>query len=191
MSAILWPAIRKAAQVKGKTLTFRDATVENADFILSLRIDLEKSRYLSTTSSDIHKQQWWLEHYAVADDQAYFIIEFNGEPIGTVRLYDAQQNSFCWGSWILKAGSPKHAAIESALMVYAYAVEHLSFQSAHFDVRKGNESVWLFHERFGAHRISETDLDYLYTLDLQSIKASCTRYSKFLPDGINILGLIC
>ncbi len=71
-------------------------------------------------------------------------IEFNGEPIGTVRLYDARQNSFCWGSWILKAGSPKHAAIESALMVYAYAVDHLSSQSAHFDVRKDNEGVWLF-----------------------------------------------
>ena len=115
-------------------------------------------------------------------------IEFNGEPIGTVRLYDARQNSFCWGSWILKAGSPKHAAIESALMVYAYAVDHLSFQSAHFDVRKDNEGVWLFHERFGARRISETDMNYLYTLDTQSIKASCFRYSKYLPYGIIVLG---
>ncbi len=188
MSAILYPAIHKAAQIKGKTLTFRDVMVDDADFILSLRTDQQKSRYLSTTSSDSNKQRLWLDSYSVADDQAYFIIEFNGEPIGTVRLYDARQNSFCWGSWILKAGSPKHAAIESALMVYAYAVEHLSFQSAHFDVRKGNESVWLFHERFGARRISETDMDYLYTLDTQSIKASCFRYSKYLPYGIIVLG---
>lgn len=184
MSALRWPAIRKATQVMGKTLIFRDAAVDDADFILSLRTDQKKSRYLSTTSSDNKQQRLWLERYSLADDQAYFIIVFNGEPIGTVRLYDAQKNSFCWGSWILKARSPKHAAIESALMVYAYAVDYLPFQSAHFDVRKGNESVWLFHERFGARRISETDMDYLYELDLSSIKASCSHYSKFLPDGI-------
>jgi len=184
MSAILWPAIRKATQIKGKTLTFRNATVEDAQFILLLRSDFQKSRYLSTTSMDNDKQQLWLEHYSVVDDQAYFIIEFKGDAIGTVRLYDARQESFCWGSWILKTGSPKHAAIESALMVYAYAVDFLGFKAAHFDVRKGNERVWLFHERFGARRISETDMDYLYTLDLQSIKASCSHYRKFLPDGI-------
>jgi len=184
MSAILCPAIRKAVQIKGKTLTFRDATVDDADFILSLRTDHDKSRYLSSTPHDISKQILWLERYTVADDQAYFIIEFRGEPIGTVRLYDAQKNSFCWGSWILNTGSQKHASIESVLMVYAYAVDHLDFRAAHFDVRKGNESVWLFHERFGARRISETDLDYLYKIDLSSIKASCSRYSKFLPDGI-------
>jgi RimJ/RimL family protein N-acetyltransferase len=186
MSAKLWPTIRKAAQVKGKTLIFRNATVDDADFILSLRTDQEKSRYLSTTSSDSNKQRLWLESYSVADDQAYFIIEFNSEPIGTVRLYDARQNSFCWGSWILKAGSPTQAAIESALMVYAYAVDHLGFRAAHFDVRKGNESVWQFHERFGARRISETNIDYFYKLDFQSIKASCARYSKFLPEGLTV-----
>jgi RimJ/RimL family protein N-acetyltransferase len=184
MSAILWPAIQKTALIKGKTLTFRDVNAEDADFILSLRTDQEKSQYLSTTSKDNSKQRLWLDRYSVADDEAYFIIEFKGESIGTVRLYDAREDSFCWGSWILKAGSPKHAAIESALMVYAYAVDHLGFQEAHFDVRKGNESVWQFHERFGARRISETNRDYFYTLDFQSIKASCAHYSKFLPEGV-------
>jgi RimJ/RimL family protein N-acetyltransferase len=186
MSAILWPTIQKAALIKGKTLTFRDAKAADTDFILSLRTDLEKSRYLSTTSNDNSKQRLWLDLYSVADDQAYFIIECKGEAIGTVRLYDPRDKSFCWGSWILKDGSPKQAAIESALMVYAYAVDHLGFRAAHFDVRKGNESVWQFHERFGARRISETNIDYFYKLDFQSIKASCARYSKFLPEGLTV-----
>lgn len=50
--------------------------------------------------------------------------------------------------------------MESALMVYAYAVDHLGSKAAHFEVRKGNERVWQFHERFGAVRTSETDLEY-------------------------------
>lgn len=186
MSPIQRPTIRKAQRVMGKTLTFRDANVKDATFILSLRTDAKKSQYLSATSADISAQQAWLEGYANATDQAYFIIEYQEEAIGTVRLYDAREGSFCWGSWILKNGRPVHAAMESMLMVYAYAVDNLGFQAAHFDVRKGNERVWKFHERFGARRISETEQDYFYELDLQSIKNARKTYARYLPGNVSV-----
>ena len=176
--------LRKAARIVGKTLTFRNAVFEDAAFILSLRTDTEKSRYLSAVSTELADQQAWLSRYAQANDQAYFIIQYRDTPIGTVRLYDAQGDSFCWGSWILQDGQPRQAAIESALMVYAYAVDHLGFAAAHFDVRKGNARVWQFHERFGASRTGDTTLDYLYRLDLAAIQAARRHYDKFLPDGV-------
>lgn len=176
----------QAARVTGKTLSFRNACVDDAAFILSLRTDGEKSRYLSAVSAELADQQAWLERYSKADDQAYFIIEYKGRAIGTVRLYDPQGASFCWGSWILINASPSQAAIESALMVYAYAIDCLGFSSAHFDVRKGNERVWKFHERFGAKRIGETALDYLYQLDLPSIQAARKKYAKFLVGGVGV-----
>jgi hypothetical protein len=108
----------------------------------------------------------------------------NGGALGTVRLYDPIDDSFCWGSWILKHGSPRVAAIESALMVYAYAMDHLGFCNAHFDVRKDNTSVWRFHERFGAERVKETQLDYFYVLRTEKARAARERYSKFLPDSL-------
>ncbi len=43
---------------------------------------------------------------------------------------------FCWDSWILKDGRPKHAALESALMVYAYGLDHLGFAGTHFDAAR-------------------------------------------------------
>lgn len=184
MSAPTVALVRKAARVQGKTLSFRDAVVDDAAFILSLRTDAEKSRYLSTVSGELTEQQAWLQRYGCADDQAYFIIEFQNEPIGTVRLYDPQSDSFCWGSWILKNGRPGHAAMESALMVYAYALDHLGFTAAHFDVRKGNERVWQFHERFGARRIAETELDYLYRIPHEAIASSRHRYRRFLDGSV-------
>jgi len=172
--------------VRGKTLTFRDAVTDDAAFILSLRTDAEKSRYLSAVSGELAEQQAWLERYARADDQAYFIIEFQDAPIGTVRLYDAQGDSFCWGSWILAPGSPASAAMESALMVYAYAVDHLGFSAAHFDVRRGNERVWRFHERFGAVRVAEIEQDFFYRLDCGAIAASRQRYRRFLDGRVSV-----
>ena len=184
MSSPLAHRNRKAVKVVGKTLTFRDATVADAAFILSLRTDSEKNRFLSAVSGELSDQEAWLERYALSSDQAYFIVEYKGEAIGTVRLYDSQGESFCWGSWILKSTRPSNAAMESALMIYAYAVDHLGFKAAHFDVRKGNERVWQFHERFGAHRSAETNLDYLYHIDGTAIALSRQRYRRFLENSV-------
>lgn len=179
------PKLLKAATVVGKTLTFRNATADDAAFILSLRTDVEKSRYLSAVSSDLAEQQAWLERYSKAQDQAYFIIEYQNAAIGTVRLYDPQGESFSWGSWILHNSRPSHAAMESALMVYAYAVDHLGFSSAHFDVRKGNERVWQFHERFGAKRVAESENDFHYRIDLKEIASSRMNFRKFLDGSVS------
>lgn len=103
-----------------------------------------------------------------------------------VRLYDAQDNSFCWGSWILKEGSPSYAAIEPALIVYSYAIGYLGFEQAHFEVRKENTHVWQFHERFGAELVNETEQDRFYILHKQEILKSQQRYKKFLTDNIQV-----
>lgn len=179
------PQLRKAKRVTGNTLVFRDAVPRDAAFILMLRTDSHKSQHLSSTSPELGRQIAWLEAYAGKTDQIYFIIESKtGGQLGTVRLYDPQGSSFCWGSWILIDGAPQRAAIESALMVYAYAIDHLGFHQAHFDVRKGNESVWRFHERFGAERTGETEQDYYYRIGEREIVTARQRYMKFLPEPL-------
>ena len=179
--------ICKCPIVSGHTLRFRDAVVHDAPFILSLRTDVEKSKYLSSSPNNVARQEEWLLTYRQAPDHAYFIIEDrSGEALGTVRLYDPRERSFCWGSWIIKHGAPASVAIESALMVYTYALDHLGFESAHFDVRKKNAHVWRFHERFGATRVAETDVDYLYEIAAERIRSSLTRYQKYLPSGVTI-----
>lgn len=187
MSQACNPQIGKAALVRGKTLIFRDATVDDAELILNLRTDAKKGRFLSATSNSLEAQQAWLHTYAASTGQAYFIIEREGQAIGTVRLYDARGKSFCWGSWIIADGQPAHVAMESALMVYAYALDHLGFEQAHFDVRKANEKVWRFHERFGAKRVGDSDDDFFYRLNMDSIMISMERYKRFLPQGIRVI----
>lgn len=179
------PRVRKARVLHGRSLSFRNATVSDAEFILALRTNNLKSRYLNTTSTDIESQRAWLRNYAASDDQAYFMIESAGNSIGTVRLYGAQGNSFCWGSWILAAGAPSIAAIESALIVYAYALDHLGFKAAHFEVRKDNRRVRDFHERFGAICTHEAKEESFYEISCAAIQQSRKRFARFLPHGIS------
>lgn len=176
------PTLRKAERIEGRSLVLRDAGVADAAFILGLRTDERKARHLSHTPPSLSEQVAWLERYRESPREAYFIIETSGEEaLGTVRLYDPQGDSFCWGSWILKDEAPASAAIESALMVYAYALDTLHFRCAHFQVQRANQRVWAFHERFGAVRIGQDDTEFRYTLSNAAIRASMQRYRRFLP----------
>jgi RimJ/RimL family protein N-acetyltransferase len=176
----------KPKEIVGNNLVFRNANKEDAAFILELRTDPVKGKYISKTSTDINLQIAWLEEYEKDDTQIYFIIENkNGERLGTVRLYDIKGDSFCWGSWILKEGKPSGLAIESALMVYHYALS-LGFKKSHFAVRKGNKSVWKFHENFGAQRVDEAAEDYTYNISIDAIQKSLDKHKKYLPNGIEV-----
>jgi RimJ/RimL family protein N-acetyltransferase len=175
--------IRKAKKIIGNKLTFTDATEDDAEFILQLRIDEKKSRFISKVDSDIDKQKHWLAVYAQDESQAYFIIRDNEQKVGTVRLYDQHENSFCWGSWIIIDGVSSSYAIESALIIYLFA-RTLGLKSAHFTVTKGNHSVSKFHERFGAKIVKESDYEYFYEISEENISLSLTKYAKFIPDGI-------
>jgi hypothetical protein len=182
-----FPIIKRARAIYGKKLTLRDVSVNDAEFILSLRLDPKKSTHLSPVAPDVQKQIDWIENYLSSDGQAYFIIcDHNANRLGMVRLYNATGFSFSWGSWVLKADAPANAAIESALIVYRYALEHLSFNGAHFAVNKPNKSVWTFHERFGAIKTKETDHEYFYTISSDAINSSFFRFLKFLPDPIRV-----
>ncbi|KQQ31087.1 hypothetical protein ASF61_17870 [Duganella sp. Leaf126] len=174
---------RKPQLVRGKQLQFRDATVADAAFILGLRTDEKKGRYLSSTTADVEAQRAWLTRYANDDSQVYFIIcTLDGTPVGTVRLYDLQGDSFCWGSWIKSDTAPRGFGVESALMVYDFALQ-LGLRRSHFDVRQQNVGVIGFHERLGAVRTGETELDYLFEMSNEAIRAALKKFRTYLPDG--------
>jgi hypothetical protein len=147
-----------------------------------MRTNSEKTLYLSAVSADIAEIQSWLARYASAGDHAYFMIKYLVDAIVTVRIFDPKGVRFSWGASIMSNNRHSLAAIESALMVYAYAVDHLGFKSAHFDVRKGNGRIWQFHEPFGAQHVSETDMDYFYCLDGDTMGPARQRYPRFWPN---------
>jgi len=95
-------------------------------------------------------------------------------------MYDFQDHSFCWGSWLIKDNAPKTTAIESALQIYEFAFYTLNFTQSHFDVRKGNDKVVAFHKRFGAKIIDETDIDYYFIFQQKDYEETRKKYQRYL-----------
>ncbi len=179
--------IRKAEKVIGNNLFFKNATVDDAEFIFQLRTNSKKNQYLSATSDDIQDQINWMHRYSMTNDQAYFIIyDLSNNKIGVVRIYDCQNSSFRWGSWIMVDGLSPIFAIEVVLIVYSYGLA-LGFTDAFFEVSNQNTSVWKFHESiFGASLIDENNIERSYLMNEVAIKKVLSKLNRLLPNGIQI-----
>ncbi|KXI22128.1 GNAT family N-acetyltransferase [Photobacterium sanguinicancri] len=167
-----------------KTIKLRLVLESDAEFIISLRNDERYNKHLSQTNGDVETQIQWIKEYKNKEknkEEYYFIVERNdGVPCGTVRLYDFNSESFCWGSWILNTEKTRYSAIESALLVYKYAFEELKFQRCHFDVRKDNIKVNQFHLKFGATKVGETGKDFLYEIYPDDVERMKVKYKKIV-----------
>ncbi|QKJ36922.1 GNAT family N-acetyltransferase [Pseudomonas sp. MPDS] len=162
--------------LSSKSIRLRLIEESDAEFVLRLRLDENYNKYLSSVVADIDAQRSWIRSYKfdeAAGNQYYFIIErLDGTRCGTVRIYDIRENSFSWGSWILNEDKTRYSAIESAFLIYEFGFDHLGFEKCHFDVRKENTKVISFHEKMGAYRTSETDMDILFEITPKIVRAS-------------------
>ena len=171
-------------RILGKKTALRLADVADAPFILRLRLDGELNRHLSPVEDDLAKQEEWLRRYKRREAEGteyYFVIEApTGTPCGTVRLYDFRGESFSWGSWIVRPGSPTTAALESALLVYDHGFGPLGFTRSHFEVRKENARVVAFHQRFGARVVSEDAHNFYFDFTADDYAKIRPRYARLV-----------
>ena len=60
--------------VRGKSIFFREVAIDDAEFIIGLRTDQEKSKHLSVTSNDVEKQRNFIYNYLNGQIDYYFMI---------------------------------------------------------------------------------------------------------------------
>jgi len=149
----------------GKHVALREVTTDDAEFILSLRCDEKKSKYLHKTEYNVEKQISYIKRYFNIPDEWYFIIlNKKGERIGTYRIYDVKGDSFCIGSWLMVDGVSPAESFESDYIIRMYGFDVLGFNKIHFDVRKENKKVIRYHKMMGARIVGETELDWLWEI---------------------------
>ena len=170
--------------IYGKNINMRTVTTEDAEFIYTMRQNQNKTKYLSTVTGTVDSQKEWIKNYKQREEEKkefYFVIELKDEKkLGLVRMYDFQDDSFCWGSWLIKEDAPKTTAIESALQIYEFGFYNLGFEKSHFDVRKGNDKVIAFHKRFGAKIVDEDELDYFFNFEKSDYEIIKEKYKRYL-----------
>jgi RimJ/RimL family protein N-acetyltransferase len=138
-------------RVECRLFALRPVAVADAEFILSLRLDPELSRFLDETSPSVTDQENWLRDYLRRADDYYFIIEETSShlPVGTIAIYslDLEHRRAEWGRWIIRP--PHAAAVESALLIYTVAFENLQLEEVYCRSQTANRQVVSFHSSCG------------------------------------------
>lgn len=170
---------------RGRMIMLRLAEPSDAEFILSLRNDSQKGRYLSPTPTDVEAQRRWLVDYKERErlgSEYYFIMETisGSKPCGVARIYDIDGGVFTWGSWITAHDAPRKTAFESVCLVYRFAFEQLGLSLGNMDVKLENLRVLAFNDRFGSVRTRvENGMQY-FTYSREKWLSDRPKYAKFL-----------
>lgn len=168
------------AHAFSKTILLREVEEGDAEFIYSLRTNRKLAKYLSPVSDCLNDQVEFIRKYQLNKKDFYFIIcSRDWRPLGTVRLYNMTETTFTWGSWVVSQEAPLSSAVETALLIYDYGFYVLRKKKACFDVRKSNEKVIRFHERFGATRVLEDNDNIYFELEKEKYSELRQRYKKF------------
>lgn len=129
----------------------RPVAMSDADRIFELRRDPNLSKYIGEVDGRFSVHKAWLEQYFVRDGDYYFSIELsNGVWVGTIAIYNVQNQIAEWGRWIIVPSIP--AAAPSAWLIYHAAFDVLSLSEVYCCSVAENKHVVSFHDRCGLSR---------------------------------------
>lgn len=166
--------IKNNYEFKFVSVGFREVELQDASYILSLRLDPKYNNFISKVSSDLKQQEKYIENYKIYErpqlKSFYFIIERldDGRRCGTVRVYNIQDTIFEWGSWILDTNKTRYAAMETAIFIYEFAFNKMNYTASRFEVNKDNKRVISFHLKSGAKIINEDETNFYFEISKET-----------------------
>lgn len=155
----------------------------DANFIIHLRTDLAKSKFISSTDSNLEKQREWIREYKKREkigEEYYFIaIDENNEEFATYRIYNKSMNSIEIGSFISKPSyNISINIIKVDVMIKEFVFVSLGYNKLNFEVRKGNKSVVNYHKKFQPYLESEDELNFYFVLSKESFFANKIKFER-------------
>ncbi|HCA08465.1 GNAT family N-acetyltransferase [Chryseobacterium sp.] len=158
--------------IEYKGIKLRFVETDDASFIVSIRNNEKKSRFISKTSPDVDAQKQWIQSYKEREQQQkeYYFIAFdeNNEDFATYRVYKIDSGLPEIGSWVSK---PEYSNVKNSvkvdMAVKDFVLNELNFDTIQFEVRKQNTSVNSYHKMFKPEliRSDEENNYYLLTKD--------------------------
>ena len=135
-------------------LTARFVEENDADFIIKLRTQPHLARFINHTDDDVEKQKEWIRNYKEREKSGidyYFIYNHNGEPVGLNRLYNIDETSFTFGSWVFLPDVPFVCSAASAIIAreIAFDILGLKIENEVDGIHVNNKNVYKFSKMIG------------------------------------------
>jgi hypothetical protein len=182
-------------KIEGKYVNLREAEVDDSEFILELRTNPEKARYINKTDSDLNKQIQYMKNYKTLDNEWYFIIEDKEKaPIGTICIYQYPllrdtwinpENNKCFlgvGRWLMKTGALPMEGSEGDYLAKKFFFETLKQCFHPMYIHEQNTTVFNFQKKWGAKVVgwNEEIKHHLLELRKEDYEKNKQYFERFL-----------
>ena len=135
-------------------LVLKRMTREDIFKVMEWRTLPEVSNYMYTDPKLTKEDQIkWFERVSASDKYIYWMIEFDGNQIGVINLYDIDKdNQRCFWAYYIADTSFRGKGIGRNLEcnMYDYVFDHLNFNKLCCEVFVDNEKVIQIHQKFGS-----------------------------------------
>ena len=161
--------------IEGKFVNFREVDISDAQFILELRINPKKDRYINKIENNLQKQIDYITRYKTLHNEWYYIVERkDGTPLGTNSIYpypifteqwkdtkgyakDDSQGMLSPGRWVMSDEANVLESLESDYLIKKIFFTNFPYDFAAQIVHKDNTKVLNFHKSWGSVEIGFED----------------------------------
>ena len=160
-------------RIIGKYIELRAVTVEDAQFVLDIRLDANKTKYVHKVSNDLVKQEEWIRNQNLRENDFYYVVMGKDDkPIGLASIYNFKLDSAEFGRWISYGNAFQN--VETVILLFDYFFKNFDINVIVADMMEDNKSVINFWKTFGAEHIG-----LVYERDLTLDKWIVTRNKYF------------
>lgn len=161
----------------------RSATVEDAEFTLSVRQDPEFNKYLPRVSNTLEQQVAWIISQRQKQGDYYFVVwSKEGNRIGTISIYNIDGDRAEAGRLTMR-GNP-FQCIEAQLLSFHFGFNNLGLKSIVSYIYAENERALRFTKQFGGvlHQPEEKDghMEYEATNSKEDFDACEIKLASFI-----------
>jgi len=160
--------------------------IDDAEFILKLRSDPERNKFISYTSPNLHDQIKWIKNYKIREKQGleYYFVgqDLNEIKYGTIRLCNFDEISFEIGSWVFLPNSPLGIAVKSHIIGIETGFELLNADYCRLTVRKKNTGVLRYLKTFKPITIKDDGLNFYLALSKQNFYDSKNKLASLFQN---------
>ena len=135
--------------IVGRYVDLRPICEKDAKFSLEIRQDPEFSKYLPKINNSLEQQIEWIKKQKEKPDDYFFIVyDKNGEPIGTVGVFDVYSNPPKVGRLAMKGNALQN--IEATMLAYHFGLYDLNLEKMWGFIYTDNIRAIRFAKEFGA-----------------------------------------
>lgn len=172
-------------ELVGKYVTLRSATIEDAEFALSLRQDEEITKFIPYLDITLEQQINWIKKQREKDGDYFFVVwNRKNERVGTNSVYDIKDGKGETGRLAMKDCSALES-LENQFLLSLFAFEVLGMEENHSYTYADNQRALRFGSFFGYKFQEET----FHEQDRKFHKCSLSR-EDFLSNKENLCKLI-